>query len=224
VSALSGLEDTIVEAQGRLLDASVEAGVPRFIPSDFSLDYTGLPEGSNRNFDLRRTFRRRLAQAPIRATSVFNGAFADMLAGQMPLIVRPIRRVLYWESADAPFPLTTKDDTAAYTAAVALDATAPRDLHIAGTQASARDLASLMTEVSGRRYRPMRAGSLKGLTRLIRVARTLFPQSGEVFPAWQGMQYLHNMFSGSAPSAPTDNGRYPDVHWTDLRAVLAGHR
>ena len=221
VSALSGLGDVIVETQGRLLDAAIEAGVPRFIPSDFSLDYTGLPEGSNRNFDLRRRFRERIDGAPIRATSIFNGAFADMLAGQMPLIVRPLRRVLYWGSADQRFSLTTKDDTAAYTAEAAFDPSTPRDLHIAGTEASVRDLARLMTDVSGHRYRPMRAGSLKGLSMMIGVVRRIFPQPQAVFPAWQGMQYLHNMFSGGAPSGPIDNGRYPDLRWTDLREVLS---
>ena len=77
VSAVSGLADVIVGLQTRLLDAAVAAGVPRFIPSDFSLDFTHLAPGSNRNFDLRRDFRTRLDQAPIRATSIFNGAFAE---------------------------------------------------------------------------------------------------------------------------------------------------
>ena len=48
----------------------------------------------------------------------------------------------------------------------------------------------------------------------------VFPARDQVFPAWQGMQYLHNMFDGRAPSGPVDNGRY-DVAWTDLREVLA---
>ena len=220
ISALSGLEPVIVDAQTRLLDAAVAAGVPRFIPSDFSIDYQDLPAGSNRNFDLRRRFRERVDAAPIRATSIFNGAFMDMLAGQMPLIVRPVRRVLYWEAPDRRFAVTTKDDTAAFTAAAALDPDAPRDLHVAGSETSAVDLAAAMTEVTGRRYKPRRAGSLRGLARLIRLVRRLFPQRGQVFSAWQGMQYLHNMFSGLSPSAPTDNGRYPGMRWTGVRDLL----
>jgi uncharacterized protein YbjT (DUF2867 family) len=221
VSALNGLREVIVDAQSRLLDAAVEAGVPRFIPSDFSINYTPLPLGSNRNFDLRREFRAQLDHAPIQATSIFNGAFADMLAGQMPLILRPIHRVLYWESAERTFALTTKDDTAAYTAAAALDAKAPRNLHIAGSEVSVRELAMIMTEVTGRTYRPLRAGSLKGLARLIGLAQRVAPQKNAVFPTWQGMQYLHNMFSGLAPSAPVDNARYPGLQWTSVREVLA---
>ncbi len=221
VSALSGLRDVIVDMQGRLLDAAVAAGVPRFIPSDYSLDFTALRPGSNRNFDLRRELRARLDRAPIRTTSIFNGAFADMLAGEMPLIIRPIRRVLYWDSADQRFALTTKDDTAAFTAAAALDPNAPRDLHIAGSEVSARDLAEVMSEVTGRRFKPLRAGSLGGLARVTGLVRRLFPQAGSVFPAWQGMQYLQNMFGGEAPSGPVDNGRYPDLAWTGIRDVLS---
>ena len=42
ISALSGLRDVIVETQTLLLDAAVKAGVPRFIPSDYSIDFTKL--------------------------------------------------------------------------------------------------------------------------------------------------------------------------------------
>lgn len=221
VSALSGLEGTIVTAQTALLDAAVRAGVPRFIPSDFAIDYTALEPSSNRNFDLRRIFRARLDRAPIRATSIWCGGFADLIVGGPVLIVRPLRRVLYWQDADVTFPLTTKDDTAAFTAAAALDSAAPRDLHIAGAEVSARRLAAKLTDVTGESHRLLRLGSLARLRRLIAVVRRLFPQPGAVFPAWQGMQYLHNMFEGRAPSAPIDNARYPDVRWIPFEEVLA---
>lgn len=56
VSALQGLRDVIIDTQSNVLQAAVDAGVPRFIPSDYSVDYTALTEGENRNFDLRRVF------------------------------------------------------------------------------------------------------------------------------------------------------------------------
>ena len=43
VSALAGLRDVIVETQSVLLDAAIKAGVPRFIPSDYSIDFTKFP-------------------------------------------------------------------------------------------------------------------------------------------------------------------------------------
>lgn len=100
VSAVSGTRAVIVDAQRALLDAAVEAGVPRFIPSDYAADYRSITPGSNRNFELRREFAAALDAAPIRATSVLNGAFTDMLTGQAPMILFDRRRVLYWSSAD----------------------------------------------------------------------------------------------------------------------------
>ncbi len=64
VSALSGLREVIVESQTLLLDAALRAGVPRFIPSDYCIDFTKLPPGTNRNLDWRREFRERVDGPP----------------------------------------------------------------------------------------------------------------------------------------------------------------
>ena len=222
VSALSGLRDVIVEAQTRLLDAAVAAGVPRFIPSDFSADFTQLPEGSNRNFDLRREFQQRVDKAPIQATSVLNGMFMDLLKGQAPVILQGPRRVVYWGSADQPLDFTTMVDTANFTAAAALDPNTPRFLRVAGEVASIRDLQADASEATGQAYKLLRVGGLGVLAGMIKVTRTLIPAKDEVFPPWQGMQYLHNMFTGLAKlPEPLDNDRYPDIQWTKVQDLLA---
>jgi len=220
VSALQGLGDVIVEAQSVLLDAAVKAGVPRFIPSDYSIDFTKFPPGENRNLDLRRDFHRRLDQASISATTIFNGAFADMLTGQMPLILFKLRRVLYWGDADQQMDFTTIDDTAAFTASAALDPSTPRFLRIAGDQLSARELTAVVSKVTGRQFRLFRAGGLGTLGTLIKVARAVAPGQKELFPAWQGMQYMRNMFDGRAKLEPLDNDRYPGIPWATARDVL----
>jgi len=220
VSALAGLRDVIVETQTVLLDAAIKAGVPRFIPSDFSIDFTKFPPGENRNLDLRRDFHQRLDRTSMRATTIFNGAFADMLTGQMPLILFQRKRVLYWGDADQRLDFTTMDDTAAFTASAALDPSTPRFLRIAGDQPSARELAAVASEVTGKRFRLFRAGGLGLLGALIKVARTLAPGEKELYPAWQGMQYLRNMFDGRAKLQPLDNDRYPGMRWTTARDVL----
>ena len=97
VSALLGLDDILIGAQGAILDAAVEAGVPRFIPSDYAMDFTKIAPGLNRNFDLHRQFRERLEHAPIRSTSVLNGAFMNLLTGRSHAsVLFKIKRVLYW--------------------------------------------------------------------------------------------------------------------------------
>jgi nucleoside-diphosphate-sugar epimerase len=221
VSALQGLRDVIVETQTALLDAAIKAGVPRFIPSDYSIDFTKFPPGENRNLDLRRDFHKRLDQTSISATTIYSGAFADMLTGQMPLILFRLRRVLYWGNANQRMDFTTMDDTAAFTASAALDPSTPRFLRIAGDQLSARELAAVASEVTGEKFRLFRAGGLATLGMLIKVARTFAPGEKELYPAWQGMQYMRNMFDGRAKLQPLDNDRYPSIRWTTARDVLS---
>jgi len=222
VSALSGLEPVILDAQGRLLDAAVEAGVPRFIPSDFAIDFRKLPPGSNRNLDLREAFRLRAEAAPIRLTSVLNGAFMDMLSGTIPIIQHGLRRVLYWGSADQKMDFTTIADTAAFTARAALDIKSPRVLNICGARVSARDIAAAVGRVRGKRYGLLPAGTIGTLGLTIRVARKLAPGAeDEIYPAWQGMQYMRNLFAGEGVlDTPFDNDRYPGMVWTRLEDVL----
>jgi len=224
ISALSGLREVVVETQSILLEAAVRAGVPRFIPSDFSIDFTKLPPGTNRNLDLRREFHERLDSAPIAATSIFNGMFTELLTGQAPIILFKLKRIVYWEDADQRLDFTTMDDTAKFTAAAALDSSAPRWLRIAGDQISARGLLEITSKVTGKKFRLLRAGSLRRLETLIKITRAVIPKSNSVYPPWQGMQYLHNMFSGRASLGPLDNDRYSGVQWTTAREVVAARK
>jgi nucleoside-diphosphate-sugar epimerase len=222
VSALSGLEPVILETQGRLLDAAVAAGVPRFFPSDFAIDFRKLPPGTNRNLDLRETFRKRAEATPIRLTSVLNGAFMDMLTGTIPIIQHSIRRVLYWGSAEQQMDFTTIADTAAFTARAALDADSPRILNICGARVSAREIVATVARVRGRGYGLLPAGTIGTLGLTIGVARKLAPGGpDEIYPAWQGMQYMRNLFAGEGMlDTPFDNDRYPGMVWTGLESVL----
>jgi NAD(P)-dependent dehydrogenase (short-subunit alcohol dehydrogenase family) len=220
VSALAGLREVIIDAQKLLLDAAVAANVPRFIPSDFSLDFTKTVAGRNRNLDLRREFHIYLDQQPIQATTIFNGAFADMLTGEMPLILFKRKRILYWGNADLRMDMTTVADTAAYTAAAALDASTPRYLRIAGIQESPRTLAGIMRVVTGQEHRLFRAGGVGLLSFIISIARTVAPGKKELYPAWQGMQYMRDMVEGHARMQQTDNNRYPGLRWTSVAEIV----
>ncbi|WP_420460214.1 NmrA family NAD(P)-binding protein [Neolewinella sp.] len=222
VSALAGLRKTIVDTQTNLLEAAVDAGVPRFIPSDFSIDFTHLPRGTNRNLDLRREFHGILNAAPIRATSVLNGMFADLLTGEAPLVLQKINRVLYWGDADQPLDFTTIANTADYTALAALDTDTPRYLRVAGDTLTPRQLADAATEAFGKTYKVLWAGGIGALTTLIDVARLVAPGRDQTYPAWQGMQYMRNMLSGRAKLYDLNNDRYPAIRWTRVAEVLAG--
>ena len=136
------------------------------------------------------------------------------------MLVFPLSRVLYWGSPDQRMDFTTMDNVAAYTAAAALDATTPRFLRIAGSEVTPRELTTIATHVTGKRFRLFRTGGLRRLAFLIQVARRISPGKDELYPAWQGMQYMHNMVEGSGKLHPIDNARYPEVKWTSVKEVL----
>jgi nucleoside-diphosphate-sugar epimerase len=224
VSALNGLYEVIVGRQSVLLNAAVKAGVPRFIPSDYSEDFTKTRLGDNRNLDLRREFMDLADRAPIKVTSILNGAFMDMLGNEMPIIQPKINRVLYWINADQPLDFTTKDDVAAYTAAAALDEDTPRFLRISGETLTARDIANVLSDVTQTRYSTLWVGSMGMLSFMIGMAKRFAPEPNVTFPAWQGMQYMRDMFSGHGKLTPLDNGRYPELRWTSVRDQMTKQR
>ena len=223
VSAVSGVRPVIVDAQRALLAAAVVAGVPRFIPSDYSADYRRISPGTNRNFELRREFAADVDAAPIQATSILNGMFTDLLTGDAPMILFDRRRVLFWSSADQVLDFTTKDDVARITALAALDPQAPRVVEVAGSQVSAREVAATMTELTGTPFKLLWAGTTSTLSAMSSMGRRLSKSGDETFPAWQGMQYFVSMFSGQAQLHHVDDDRYGPHRWTTVRDVLEQH-
>jgi NmrA-like family len=219
VSAVSGLRAVVVDAQAALATAAATAGVPRFIPSDYSIDFAKLSPGGNRNLDWRRELHERIADLKLAVTTVFNGAFSTILTRPGVLLDYDKRTVAYWGNADQLLDFTSWDNTAAFTAAAALDASTPRYLRIAGAEISARQLA----ELTG--YTLVRAGGVAELTGKIEQLRAARPETDSPYPAWQGMQYLRDMFDGRAKLAPLDNAHYEGIAWQSAREMInAGAR
>jgi hypothetical protein len=115
---------------------------------------------------------------------------------------------------------TSMDDTADYTAAAALDSETPLILRIASFQVSPKDLAELGSEIKKKEFRLIPMGSLEDFAEANREERRAHPEGEkQVFPAWQGKQYLHSMFSVHNESL--DNARYPDIRWTSAVEALS---
>lgn len=220
VSALAGLRETILDAQGIFLDAAIEAKVPRFIPSDYSIDFTNLKEGQNRNLDVRREFHKRLENAPVRATTVFNGAFMDLLMTDMPLILFKQRRILCWGNPDQIMEFTTTDNVARFTAEAAMDENTPRYMRIAGDRLSCNDFVKLLSEITKQEFKLLRPGGIGLLNVLIGMTRFFSPSKKELYPAWQGMQYMRDMMEGRVVFQEYDNERYPEMKWTTVKEFL----
>jgi nucleoside-diphosphate-sugar epimerase len=112
-------------------------------------------------------------------------------------------------TGDEPFNLTTVDDTAHFTAKIAVDPAEVSGVHyVSGAEASWNTIAAEIEQVSGRALTLRRLGDADDLRRVIADAED--PWS--VVPQW----YLLSMLT--VPPFPTnDNRRYPDAHPTGLR-------
>ncbi len=219
VSLVAGLRDVIVDTQTVLLEAALLAGVPRFIPSDFSTDFTKLTPGENRNFDLRREFHERLDVAPIASTAIFNGAFGEILTYDVPLLDFKKKVVGYWEDPDCQLDFTTMDDTAAFTAAAALDPETPKSLHIASFRVSPNELVAFTGKTFGSPYELVRLGSLEELRAYNKRERAAHPEGeNELYASWQQSQYIQSMFSTHHESL--DNNRYTGITWSNLEELI----
>jgi uncharacterized protein YbjT (DUF2867 family) len=220
VSALAGLKDAIIDAQRVFLDAAIEANIPRFIPSDYSSDFTNLKEGKNRNFDLRKEFHRHLETSAIKATTIFNGAFMELLITDMPLIMFKQKRILCWGNPDQIMEFTTTYNVADFTAEAAIDDNTPRFLRIAGDRLSCNDFVKLLTELTNEKYKLFRPGGIRLLNVVIAVTRFLSPAKKELYPAWQGMQYMRDMMEGKIIFQEYDNDRNSNIKWTTVKDFL----
>ena len=220
MSTLSGVREVIIDTQSKIVAAAIQAGVPRIIPSDYSIDYTRLPHGNNRNLDLRREFATLVDGSNIKATSILNGMFTDLLNDQAPVILEKYNRIFFWGNPDQKMDFTTIKNTAQYTAEAALDNTTPRWLRIAGEEASMRDIKDIATKTWHKEFNFLRPGGLKVFQGLIAITKAMAPEKKQAFPAWQGMQYLHDMLTGIPKHAELDNDRYPGISWDSISSVL----
>ena len=220
ISALAGFRDTIIDSQKIYLDAAIEAKVPRFIPSDYSIDFTNLKEGKNRNLDFRRAFHKYLETTPIKATTIFNGPFMDLLTSDMPLILFKQKRILCWGNADQIIEFTTSDNVAKFTANVAMDENTPRYMRIAGDRLSCNGFVELLSAITNEKYKIFRPGGIGLLNILINITRFFSPSKNELYPAWQGMQYMRDIMEGRVIFQKYDNDKYSNIYWKSVKEFL----
>ena len=55
---------------------------------------------------------------------------------------------------------------------------------------------------------------------MITLTKLTAPGKGKVYPSWQGMQYMHNMYVGECKFKTLDNQRYP-IRFTSAKELLS---
>jgi hypothetical protein len=81
-------------------------------------------------------------------------------------------------------------------------------------------LAQHMTELTGKKHSVLKPGGLTLFNSLIKLTKVFVPGENEVYPPWQGMQYMRNMYSGECKFKHLDNKRY-SMNFSNSKTLLA---
>jgi uncharacterized protein YbjT (DUF2867 family) len=213
VSALQGGPDVIVDGQVALAEAAARNGVRRFVPSDFAIDLFAAPEGAPQ-FAMRRRADRAIGALPMQVVHVLNGGFMDMMLDPATagLIDMAAGTVTVWGTGDEAFNLTTVDDTARFTAAIATDPADVSGVHyVSGAETTFNAIIDETERVSGVTLTRNVLGTAEDLRRITAGA----DDPWSVVMPW----YMLSMLT-VGPFPATDNDRYPDARPTGLHEYL----
>ncbi|WP_433513664.1 NmrA family NAD(P)-binding protein [Nonomuraea sp. CA-143628] len=223
VSAVQGGPDVIIDGQASLLRAARDAGVRRFIPSDYTLDLFKLPPGQILPSDWRRQFGEAAdaERDQVEVVSVLNGSFLDrgVLFDWLRIIDPETQTAYLWGEGEAAVEYTTWADTAKYTAAAALDdEPIGRVLPVAGDRLDFHGLVAAFEKASGKRLRVERRGSLADLDERIAELMERDPQN---FLEYLPLMYNRGLLKGEATLPPLMNDRYPWIQPTTVEQYFA---
>jgi uncharacterized protein YbjT (DUF2867 family) len=214
VSALQGGRAIILDGQVALAEAAAANGVRRFVPSDFAIDLFAAPAGAPQ-FDLRKQADQAIDALPLEVVHILNGGFLDMMVDPSGhgLVDLEHGVVTFYGTGDEPINLTTVDDTAHFTAKVAVD---PADLsgvrYLSGAETTFNEITAESARFSGVTLKPNVLGDVEDLRKATEAA-------GD---PWSVLQQWYFLAMLTVPPFPhNDNERYPDVRPVGLCDHLA---
>lgn len=126
VCAYLGGDDLMVDGQKKLIDAANEAGVARYVASDWALDYTKLKLGELFPKDPMIHVKAYLdTKETITGVHILIGGFMDPILSPFFRVWEPQTRTLrYWGEGTEPWEGTSYSNAAQFTAAVIADTSA----------------------------------------------------------------------------------------------------
>lgn len=223
ISAVQGGPDVIIEGQRRLLLAARDAGVRRFIPSDYSFDLFDVKPGNIPTSEMRRQFAlvEEQERGEVEVVHVLNGGFLDrgVLFGFIRVIDVEKQTAYVWGDGKQPMAWTTYDDTARYTVEAALDERpVPRKFYVAGSVVTFHELVAEYEAASGKKLEIAHLGSIDDLS--ARIAELQKANPANVL-AYLPLTYLRSIMSGEGQLKALMNDRYPAIRPSTVRDYVA---
>ncbi|KAK0704043.1 hypothetical protein B0T26DRAFT_658561 [Lasiosphaeria miniovina] len=219
ICAYLGDDKLMVEGQKKLIDACEAARVPRYIASDWSLDYTRLQLGDLFPKDPMKHVKAYLeTKEAVKGVHILVGVFMEVILGPMSGTLDPKTNTFrYWGEGTELVEGTTYADAAKYTAKVAVDPSAVGIQKFLGDRKSIKDIAASFEKVYGVKPNLERLGSLDDLKKRMHDLRA---ESPAAIYSYMFLFYIYYLLNGSTLIGPgVDNGKYPEIKpetWEDF--------
>ncbi|OGM42488.1 NmrA-like family protein [Aspergillus bombycis] len=204
-----GDNQLMIDGQKILIDACEEQGVPRYIASDWALDYTKLKLGELFPKDPMIHVHAYLATTQkVKGVHVLIGGFMEPVLSPFFNILDPKTNTFrFWGEGDEIMEGTTYDNAAEFTTAVARDPEATGIIRFLGGRATIREIAQSYEKVYGVRANLERLGSLDDLYKFMHEKQAQNPAD-----IYGYMFFYYYWINGQTFVGPQlDNDKYPQV-------------
>ena len=84
-------------------------------------------------------------------------------------------------------------------------------------------MVKVMNDITGKEFSLFKAGGIGLINGIIKTMKFFSPAKKDLYPIWQGMQYMRDMMEGRVKINSYDNNRYEDIDWTKVKDLLIVH-
>ncbi|KAI9150497.1 hypothetical protein HJFPF1_10265 [Paramyrothecium foliicola] len=219
VCSYLGDDKLMIDGQKALIDACEGAGVPRYVASDWALDYTKLKLGELFPKDPMIHVKAYIeTKHTVKGVHILIGGFMDPILSPFFQVWDPATKSLrYWGEGTEPWEGTSYVNAAEFTAAVITDPSAVGIKKFLGDRKSIKQIVEVFEKVYGFAPKLERLGSLDDLKTLMHARQAENP--ADVY-SYMSLFFMYYWINGQTFVGPdTDNESYPEVKqetWEDF--------
>lgn len=230
----------MTEGQKLLIDACIAEKVPRYIASDYTFDYRGLQFGEHPAKDPMKHVQKYLEEknSEIKGVHILIGALTEMMFLPYTFVNAAEGKFWYSGTGDEKLEMTTMDDVAKYTAAIAVDDEVVGFINrklfsdllcgfgwiafvsVLGDSKSTKEIIKIYQQVYGIEPEVKHDGSLEALYEEMTATFEKYPDNPY---AWMPLYYRYYMWNGSTLLGELSNDRYPHIVPTSIETFLKSH-
>ncbi len=220
VSAVGGEQ---IMLQNALAQAAANAGVERFIPSEFGVDPIAASENSCDLFDIKTMAQQQIKATGVPTTMVYNNGFMEFWGTGLGQLgpTSPPSEVQFFGDGSAEITLTTLGDIARFTRAIIEDPdTINREVLIANNKINQEQLIQSWEQVSGQSVKriPVSADDLENL---INSSQSPEDMMQRIFAQLHRSVWVRGDGEQSRDEVIDASSRYPDIPVTTLRQYFS---